>query len=85
MNHKNSKKYKRLANFPKESVETSYKTIKGLISFNFKYLDSEQGQRFSELTVEQFSKIIGIIPLYTLNKIIKFSHFFIFFIWFLLT
>ena len=56
MKHNNSKKENKLANFPKESVETSYKTIKGLISFNFKYLDSEQGQRFSELTVEQFSK-----------------------------
>lgn len=65
MNHKNSKKDKRLANFPKESVETSYKTIKGLISFNFKYLDSEQEQRFSELTVEQFSKIIEKLKWYS--------------------
>ena len=65
MNHKNSKKDKRLVNFPKESVETSYKTIKGLISFNFKYLDSEQEQRFSELTVEQFSKIIEKLKWYS--------------------
>lgn len=58
MKHNNSKKEKKLANFPRESVESSYKTIRGLISFNFKYLDSNQGQKFSELTVEQFSKII---------------------------
>ena len=65
MKHNNSKKENKLANFPKESVETSYKTIKGLISFNFKYLDSEQGQRFSELTVEQFSKIIEKLKWYS--------------------
>lgn len=58
MKHNNSRKDKKLANFPKESVETTYKTIKGLLSFNFKYLDSSQGQKFSNLTKEQFSKLI---------------------------
>ena len=38
LKHNNSKKENKLANFPKESVETSYKTIKGLISFNFQKL-----------------------------------------------
>ena len=57
MKHNNSRKEKKLANFPKESIETSYKTIKGLLSFNFKFLDNTQGQKFSDLSIEQFSKI----------------------------
>lgn len=65
MKHKNSKKDAKLKNFPKESVETSYKTIKGLLSFNFKYLDQTQGEKFSALTVEQFTKIIEKLKCYS--------------------
>ena len=48
MKHKNVQKDKRLQNFPKDSVETSYKSIKGLLSFNFKFLAETQGEKFSE-------------------------------------
>ena len=65
MKHNNLRKEKKLANFPKESVETSYKIIKGLLSFNFSFLDNEQGQKFSDLTVEQFSKIIEKLKWYS--------------------
>ena len=65
MKHRNSKKDKKLATFPKDSVETACRTIKGLLSFNFKYLDSEQGQSFSELKPEQFSKIIEKLKWYS--------------------
>jgi len=65
LKHENIKKEKRLARFPKESVETSYKTLKGLLSFNFSFLDNEQGQRFSDLTVEQFSKIMEKLKWYS--------------------
>lgn len=65
MKHNNSKKNTKLKNFPKESIETSYKTIKGLLSFNFKYLDQTQGQKFSDLTVEQFTKIIEKLKWYS--------------------
>ena len=58
MKHSNSRKDRKIADFPKDSVETVYKTIKGLLSFNFKYLDSSQGQKFSDLSNEQFSKLI---------------------------
>lgn len=46
-------------------METACRTIKGLISFNFKYLDSRQGNRFSELTAEQLSKIIEKLKWYS--------------------
>lgn len=65
LKHKNSKKEKKLLNFPKESIETSYETIKGLLSFNFKFLDETQGQRFSDLTAEQFSKFIDKLKWYS--------------------
>lgn len=65
MKHSNSKKEKKLANFPKDDVETSLKTIKGLLSFNFKYYDASQGQKFSDLTVEQFSKLIEKLKWYS--------------------
>lgn len=65
MKHNNSRKEKKLANFPKESIETSYKTIKGLLSFNFKFLDNTQGQKFSDLSIEQFSKIIEKLKWYS--------------------
>lgn len=58
MKHSNTRKDRKIADFPKDSVETAYKTIKGLLSFNFKYLDSSQGQKFSDLSNEQFSKLI---------------------------
>jgi len=58
LKHSNPKKEKKISNFPKDSVETKYKDIKGLLSFNFKYFDNTQGQKFSDLSVEQFSKII---------------------------
>ncbi len=65
MKHNNSRKDKKIANFPKDSVETTYPAIKGLISFNFKYLDPEQGNKFSELSVEQFSKILEKLKWYS--------------------
>ncbi|MGP1454621.1 MAG: hypothetical protein ACTTJ7_02515 [Treponema sp.] len=65
MKHKNVKKEKRLANFPKESVETSYKTIRGLLSFNFSFLDDTQGQKFSDLSEKQFPKIIEKLKWYS--------------------
>ena len=65
MKHNNLKKNNKLKNFPKDSIETSYETIKGLLSFNFKFLDHTQGQKFSDLTVEQFSKIIEKIKWYS--------------------
>ena len=65
MKHENKKKDKRLSNFPKDSVESSFKTIKGLLSFNFKYIDETQGQKFSDFTVEQFSKFIDKLKNYS--------------------
>ena len=67
MKHKNPKKEKKILNFPQESVETSYKTIRGLISFNFKFLDETQGQKFSDLTAEQLSKFIEKLKWYSME------------------
>jgi hypothetical protein len=41
--HHNSAKDKRLRNFPTESIDSDIEKIEGLLSFNFRYLDSEQG------------------------------------------
>lgn len=68
MKHSNPKKDKKIENFPKDSIDTAYKTIEGLLSFNFKYLDSTQGQTFSTLTVEQFSKIMEKLKWYSTEK-----------------
>lgn len=65
MKHSNRKKDNRLHNFPTDSIETSYKEIKGMMSFNFKYLDSTQGQKFSELSSEQFAKLIEKLKWYS--------------------
>lgn len=65
MNHSNLKKDNRLRSFPKDSIETSIEQIKGLLSFNFKYLDSTQGQKFSELSPEQFEKLIDKLKWYS--------------------
>lgn len=65
MKHNNQKKDNRLHNFPKDSIETSVKQIKGLLSFSFKYLDSTQGQNFSELSPEQFAKLIEKLKWYS--------------------
>ncbi len=65
MKHSNPKKENKLKNFPKNSLETSLETIKGVLSFNFKYLDSSQGQKFSDLTIEQFSKLIEKLKWYS--------------------
>lgn len=63
--HNNPKKESKLAHFPKESVETTHDTIKGLLSFNFKYLDSSQGQKFSDLKKEQVGKLIEKLKWYS--------------------
>ena len=68
MKHRNTKKEKKLSTFPKESIEASYKRIRGLLSFNFSFLDNEQGQKFSDLTVEQFSKIIEKLKWYSMEN-----------------
>ncbi len=65
MKHNNLKKDNRLRSFPKDSIETSIEQIKGLLSFNFKYLDSTQGQKFSELSPEQFEKLIEKLKWYS--------------------
>ena len=65
MKHKNLKKERKLSNFPVDNIETSISTIKGLLSFNFKYLDNTQGQRFSDLSSEQFSKFIEKLKWYS--------------------
>lgn len=65
MKHKNLKKERSLSNFPLDNIATTISTIKGLLSFNFKYLDSTQGQKFSELSSEQFSKFIEKLKWYS--------------------
>ncbi len=65
MKHDNKKKQSRLERFPDDSIETSYKTIQGLLSFNFKYIDESQGQKFSELTDEQKSKLFEKLRWYS--------------------
>ncbi|UTC48258.1 hypothetical protein [Treponema vincentii] len=65
MKHKNVKKENKLANFPQESIETVYETLRGLLSFNFRFLDDTQGQKFSDLSVEQFYKIIEKLKWYS--------------------
>ena len=65
MKHKNLKKERQLSNFPIDNIESSISTIKGLLSFTFKYLDNTQGQKFSELTSEQFAKFIEKLKWYS--------------------
>lgn len=65
MKHENSRKNIKLQNFPKESIETAFENIEGLMSFNFKYLDQEQGDRFSDLTQQQLSKIMEKLKWYS--------------------
>ena len=65
MKHANSRKKSRLESFPMESIDSASADIKGLMSFNFKYLDTEQGDRFSDLTNAQFSKIIEKLKWYS--------------------
>ena len=65
MKHSNLKKDSRLRSFPKDSIETSIEQIKGLLSFSFKYLDSTQGQKFSELSSEQFEKLVEKLRWYS--------------------
>ena len=63
--HHNSAKDKRLRNFPTESIDSDIEKIEGLLSFNFRYLDSEQGDRFSDLTPNQFGKIMEKLKYYS--------------------
>ena len=65
MRHVNSKKRSRLESFPLESIDSVSPNINGLMSFNFKYLDTEQGDKFSDLTNVQFSKIIEKLKWYS--------------------
>ena len=65
MKHSNLKKDSRLRSFPKDSIETSIEQIKGLLSFSFKYLDSTQGQKFSELSSKQFEKLVEKLRWYS--------------------
>lgn len=65
MKHKNQKKDERLRNFPKDSVETAIKTIEGLLSFSFKFLDTSQGQHLSELNKEQIDKFVEKLKWYS--------------------
>lgn len=67
MSRENSRKRARLESFPKDSIETAYEEIKGLLSFNFKYLDPNQGERFSDLKAQQLSKIIDKLKWYSNN------------------
>ena len=65
MKHANSKKKSRLESFPIDSIDSACADIKGLMSFNFKYLDTEQGDNFSDLTNAQFSKFIEKLKWYS--------------------
>lgn len=65
MKHANSKKQSKLESFPFESIDSVRAGIEGLLSFNFKYLDTEQGDKFSDLTNAQFSKIIEKLKWYS--------------------
>lgn len=65
MKHHNIKKQQKLDNFPLDSIETSIKTIKGLLSFNFKYLDVTQGQKFLDFTQEQLVKFLDKLKEYS--------------------
>lgn len=58
LKHNNTRKDKKLKNFPNDSIETSHTEIKGLLAFNFKYLDTTQGQKFSDLSAEQVEKVV---------------------------
>lgn len=65
MKHKNEKKDTKLRNFPLDSIETALKSIEGLLSFSFKYLDSSQGDKITDLSKDQIDKFVEKLKWYS--------------------
>ncbi len=61
MKHNNTRKESRLLDFPQNCIEQVYDNVKGLTSFNFNYFDSNNGDKFEDLSKEQIVKIINKI------------------------